>query len=86
VNALAVARTFDSFESFVNQVQQLAIVVRHRHQQLLGVRIRRHVSRILRRFSVALATIKLGGLHLAYQPFATAQQLVSKNLRASLIH
>jgi hypothetical protein len=79
-------RTFRSLERFVDQIQQLAIVVRHRYQQLFCIRIRRHVGRILRGLGVAFPTIKLSRLHLAYKAFATTQQLIAENFSAPFIH
>ena len=73
VNTFPVTRRFDSLEGFVDQVEQLAIVVRHRHQQFFCIRIRGHVGRILRGLGVAFPTIKLSRLDLPNQAFATAQ-------------
>ena len=86
VNTLAITSRFDSLEGFVNQIQQLAIVVRHRYQQLFGIRIRSHVGRILRGLGVAFPTVKFGRLDLPNQTLATAQQLVSENFCAPFIH
>jgi hypothetical protein len=86
VNTLAVTRAFDPLESFIDQVQQLAIVVRHRYQQLFCIRIRSHVGRILRGLGVAFPTIKLRRLDLPNQTFATSQQFISENFCAPFIH
>jgi hypothetical protein len=86
VNTLAITRCFDPLEGFVDQVQQLAIVVRHRHQQLFCIRVSSHVGRILRGLGVAFTTIKLRRLDLPNQTFATAQQFISENFCAPFIH
>ena len=86
VNTLTVFRRFDALESFVNEIQQLTIVVRHRHQQLFRISVGCHIRRILRRFRITLATVKLGSLHLAHQTLAPIQQLVSENFGSPLIH
>jgi hypothetical protein len=73
MNALAITRGFDSLECFVDQIEQLAIVVGHRHQQFFGIRVGSHIGRILCGFSVTFATVKLRGLNLADESFATIQ-------------
>jgi len=86
VNTLAITRRLDPLECLINQIQHLAIVVRHRHQQFFCIRIRGHVRRILRGLGVAFPTIKLSRLDLPNQTFATAQQLISENFSAPFIH
>ena len=86
VNTLAITRRFNPLECFINQIQHLAIVVRHRHPQFFCIRVRSHVGRILRGLGIAFPTIKLSRLHLANKAFATTQQLVAENFRAPLIH
>src|SRR5215510_14970525 len=49
MNTLSVTRCLNPLERFIDQVEQLPIVVRHRYQQLLGVSVGSHVCRILRR-------------------------------------
>jgi hypothetical protein len=73
MNTLSVTGRFDSLKRFIDQIEQLPIVVRHRHQQFLGISVRGHVSRILRRFRVALATVKLRRLNLTDETFTTVQ-------------
>ena len=86
MNALSVTRRFNALERFINQVEQLPIIVRHRHQQLFRVSVGGHVCRILRRFGVALATVKFRRLHLTDETFTTVQQFVSENFGSPLIH
>ena len=73
VNTLAITSRFNALEGFVNQIQQLAIVVRHRYQQLFCIRIRSHVGRILSGLGVAFPAIEFRRLDLPNQAFATAQ-------------
>jgi hypothetical protein len=73
MNTLSVTSRFNSLERFIDQIEQLPIVVRHRHQQFLGISVCRHVGRILRRFRIALATIKLRRLHLTDETFTPVQ-------------
>src|SRR5829696_8108836 len=73
VNTFAVTRNLNPFQRFVDQIQQLPIVVRHRDQQFFGISISRHVCRILRRFCIALAAIKLRSLHLTHEALAAVQ-------------
>ena len=73
VNTLAITRRLDPLECLINQIQHLAIVVRHRHQQFFCIRVRSHVGRILRSFSIAFAAIEFRGLHLADETLATVQ-------------
>ena len=86
MNTLPVTSRFNALQRFIDQIQQLPIVVRHRHQQLFCISVGSHVRRILRRFRIALATVKFCRLHLTDQPFAAAQQFVSEDFRSPLIH
>lgn len=73
MNTLSITSRFNSLERFINQIEQLPIVVRHGHQQFFGISVRGHVRRVLRRFRVALATVKLRRLNLTDETFTTVQ-------------
>jgi hypothetical protein len=73
MNTLSVTSRFNSLERFIDQIEQLPIVVRHRHQQFFGISVRGHVGWILRRFRIALATVKLRRLNLTDETLTTVQ-------------
>ena len=73
IGAFAVFAVVDSLQRFVNQLQKLPIVCRHRNEQLFSVCVCGHVSRILRRLSITFAAVSFGGLNYAHQAFATGQ-------------
>ena len=86
VSTFSVLSLLNPFQRLVNQIQQLTIIVRHRHQQFFCIGIGCHVGRILGRFGVAFTAVSFRCLHLAHKAYAPLEQSVSIRFCFSLIH